>query len=171
MAKRIRNKNILDFINYDIENFFNDNYCEFYSDETVATIMVVYEKMLRKLEFDIFDKLQFHIFFDKEVLIKENPINVKLLSSSRGLHIANIKKIIAKIMRIYDLDDENKGVWREEEYALVENYTFKRIWTIGEGDSFVSLTCSKDWGTSLNILFINNLIGFTNQYLPKNQND
>lgn len=162
-----RNKNILDIINYDVKNFFNDNYYEFYSDETVATVMIVYEKMLRKLEFDIFDKLQFHIFFDKNVLIKDNPINIKLLSSSNNLKQANVEKIVAKIMAIYGADDEHKGAWREEDKMLVKNFTFKRIWTIGEGDSFVSLTCSKEWGMSLNVLFVNNLIVFSNQYSSK----
>lgn len=167
MAKGIRNKSILDFINYDIENFFNDNYYEFYSDETVATVMVVYEKMLRKLEFDVFDKLQFHIFFDKEVLVKDNPINVKFLSSLNNLKQTNVEKIVEKIMNICGMDDEEKGAWKEEEQVFIENSTFKRIWTIGEGNSFISLTCSKDWGISLNILFINNLIEFSNQYQSK----
>lgn len=168
MKKVRKNKSILDYIGYDIKNFFNDNYYELRCEETIATVMIVYEKTVRKLEFDIFDKVQFHIFFDKENITSSNPINVKLISSKKLEDEDTIKKIINVVTKIYGIDDEQKGDWNDDDKNKLKDKTFKRIWTIEQGESFVNINNTKEHGLTLNILFVNNIVEFTQHYQPEN---
>ena len=64
--------------NYKLSSFFHDDYTEIDSIETPATFMIVYEKKLTQKEFGLFDRLQFRIFYDKEIITGSNPVNVML---------------------------------------------------------------------------------------------
>lgn len=147
-------KEFFSCFNYDLSMFFHDDYTEIDSIETPATFMIVYEKKLNTKEFNLFDRLQFRIFYDKEVITGDNPINVKLLSDSTIAE--DTKTLTQHICKYFGLDDSgicanpDNNVFEEEEYDL--------FWTIGNGESFISLEKNKGEGLTLNILFYNNLI-------------
>jgi len=121
--------------------------------ETQATIMVINEMELNKPEFGIFNKLQFRIFYDKESITADNPINVKLIAEK--YKPADIKKTADIICEHFGLDDSgfcasaNIDTYSQEEFDL--------FWTVGDGESFISIEKDKAEGLSLNILFYNNL--------------
>lgn len=141
--------------NYDLSSFFHDEYTEVDSVETPATFMIVYEKKLDKKEFDIFNRLQFRIFYDKEVITGDNPINVKLLCD--GFTSQSIMDLAKTICDIFGLDDA--GYSPKIGLDFFNKDEFDLFWTIGEGESFISIEKDKDENPSLNILFYNNLIG------------
>ena len=71
--------------NLSIDEIIEDAYEEIDSEETPATVMIVYQKDLPWMELEIFDAVQFRIFFDKENLTGSNPINVKFISKQKIL--------------------------------------------------------------------------------------
>ncbi len=139
--------------NYNLANFFHDDYTEIDSEETPATFMVVYEKKLSQKEFDLFDRLQFRLFYDKEVISGDNPINVKLLASE---FVADkVKKLAEYISNLFGLDDS--GTCADADTDFYNNQEFEIFWTIGNGESFISIERDNVEGLTLNILFYNNL--------------
>lgn len=151
--------------NYNLSSFFHDEYTEVDSVETPATFMVVYEKTLDKKEFGIFDRLQFRIFYDKEVITGDNPINVKLLGDSTPESIMSLAK---EINDIFGKDDA--GIYENTDIEFFKKDEYNLFWTIGEGESFISIEKNKDDDPALNILFYNNLIGRTVGNLLKPDN-
>lgn len=160
-----KRKSILDCINYDLTNFFYDDYNEIDSEETPATFMVVYEKNLGIKEFEIFDTIQFRIFFDKDKLTDSNPVNVKFINSENVSTSKKLEGIVATIISIYGEDDNRKGDWDDEDEKAFVDQSFRRVWTIEKGESFISVECLNDQGVTLSILFFNNLIELTGKRL------
>ena len=152
-------QSILDCFTYDLTSFFSDDYKEIDSEETPATVMIVYEKELPWQEFDIFDTVQFRIFFDKESITGSNPINVRFLSKNGNKNIETLKTIINKVASIYGKDNFGREEWSNDDDNLIDsNDKYRRVWTIEHGESFVSIELDKEGGIFLDILFFNNLL-------------
>jgi len=151
-------KSILDCFTYDLTSFFYDNYEEIDSEETPATVMVVYEKELPWIELDIFDSVQFRIFFDKENLTGSNPINVKFISKTKESGKKSLQYILSKVIAIYGSDDAGKGKWSKKDDEMFLSKLYRRVWTIDQGESFVSIEFNELDGITLNILFFNNML-------------
>ncbi len=158
-------KSILDCFNYDLTNFFYDDYNEVDSEETPATFMIVYEKKLSEKEFDLFDIVQFRIFFDKDNLTGSNPVNVKFVSANKKGEVTSLHEIIETVISIYGDDDYRKGSWDEEDEQAFSENSFRRVWTIEKGESFLSVEYSEEEGITFSILFFNNLIELTGKEL------
>lgn len=156
-----KKESIVDCINYNLTNFFYDTYEEVDSEETPATFMIVYEKELDSKEFDVFDLVQFRIFFDKDSLTGTNPVNVKLLSSAKASNLKRLHSITNTIIELYGEDDYRKGSWDEEDEQAFSDKSFRRVWTIERGESFISVEFTEEEGITLSILFFNNLIELT----------
>lgn len=165
LTQKRENKSILDCVNYDLTNFFYDDYNEIDSEETPATFMVVYEKNLGRKEFNLFDTIQFRIFFDKDKLTDSNPVNVKFINSEKVSTSKKLKSIIHTVISIYGEDDNRKGGWDEDDEEAFIDQSFRRVWTIEKGESFISVECLSDQGITLSILFFNNLIELTGNRL------
>ncbi len=149
--------------NYDLTQFFHDDYTEVESVETPATFMVIYERPLAQPEFDIFDKIQFRIFYDKESITANNPINVKYIAQKYTPD--NIKKVADTICEFFGLDDS--GFCASANTETYSQQEFDLFWTIGEGESFISIEKGETDGLSLNILFYNNLTNPKFEDFPK----
>jgi hypothetical protein len=61
------------------------------------------------------------------------------------------------ISGIFGLDDS--GTCEKSDISFYEADEYDLFWTIGEGESFISIEHDAKDGLSLNILFYNNLIG------------
>ena len=144
-----------DSFNYKLSSFFHDDYTEIDSIETPATFMIVYEKQLAQKEFRLFDRLQFRIFYDKEVITGSNPVNVKLLCDNYTPEA--VMQLAKMISGIFGLDDS--GICSNSDINFYSTDEFDLFWTIGDGESFISIEKDPKEGISLNILFYNNLIG------------
>ena len=142
-----------DSFNYKLSTFFHDDYTEIDSIETPATFMIVYEKKLDQKEFGLFDRLQFRIFYDKESITADNPVNVKFIADSYTP--ADIKKVADTIHEFFGLDDS--GICASASIDTYSQDEFDLFWTVGDGESFISIEKSESEGLSLNILFYNNL--------------
>lgn len=151
-------KSILDCFTYDLTSFFYDNYEEIDSEETPATVMIVYEKELPWTELGVFDAVQFRIFFDKENLTGSNPINVKFISKKPQSDLENLQAILNRVILIYGEDDYRKGEWNKDDDEAFTAQLFRRVWTIEQGESFVSVEYNQSDGITLNILFFNNML-------------
>ena len=160
-----KEKSILDCFTYDLTSFFYDNYEEIDSEETPATVMIVYQKVLPWAEFGIFDAVQFRIFFDKENLTGSNPINVKFVSSVKQSAKKDLKNILTKVVAIYGNDDSRKGAWSKEDENAYSSKLYRRVWTIEQGESFVSIEYNETDGITLNILFFNNMLKEAGQHI------
>lgn len=142
-----------DGFDYKLSSFFHDDYTEIDSIETPATFMIVYEKNLQHKEFGLFDRLQFRIFYDKEIITGDNPVNVKLLGD--GYSAEAVMAMAKTICGIFGLDDSGTCSEADINYFNADEYDI--FWTIGDGESFISIERDKKDGLSLNILFYNNL--------------
>ena len=160
-----KEKSILDCFTYDLSSFFFDEYEEIASEETPATVMIVYEKKLPWNELEVFDVVQFRIFFDKESLTGSNPVNVKFISRAKKGTVKHLSKIIDKVVSIYGHDDYRKGAWDELDESDYEAKQLRRVWTIEQGESFISVEFNESDGIVLNILFFNNMLKETGSYL------
>jgi hypothetical protein len=149
---------ILDCFTYDLKTFFYDEYEEVASEETPATVMIVYQKKLPWVELEVFDVVQFRIFFDKESLTGSNPVNVRFISSENKAGVNNAKAIINKVFTIYGPDNYNLTEWCDNDIEAYNNLRLRRVWTIDKGESFISIENNQDNGLSLNILFFNNML-------------
>ena len=146
-----------DSFNYKLSSFFHDEYNEIDSIETPATFMIVYEKDLKQKEFGLFSKLQFRIFYDKEVITGSNPVNVKLLCDNYSAE--SVMTLSKRICDVFGLDDSGTCSNADIDFYNADEYDL--FWTIGDGESFISIERDKKDGLSLNILFYNNLVGHT----------
>lgn len=155
---RKKSKSILDCFTYDLKTFFFDEYQEIASEETPATVMIVYQKKLPWNEMGLFNAVQFRIFFDKETLTGSNPVNVRFVSLEKKKEIKFLKDIVEKVIGIYGADDLKNEGWSESDEASFAKNSFSRVWSIDNGDSFVSVECNEAIGISLNILFFNNML-------------
>lgn len=153
-----KEKSILDCFTYNLTSFFYDDYKEIDSEETPATVMIVYEKELPWVELEIFDAVQFRIFFDKENLTGSNPLNVKFISKKIQPTRKNLQNIVDKVILIYGDDDYSKGEWNDDDTEAFLSKSYRRVWTIEQGESFVSIEYNEEDGITLNILFFNNMI-------------
>ena len=164
-----KSKSILDCFTYDLTTFFYDDYEEIDSEETPATFMIVYEKKLQWKELNLFDAVQFRIFFDKESLTGSNPVNVKFVSKGKAASLKHLQYIVDKVITIYGEDDYRKGDWTNEDEEAFKQKTYRRVWTIEKGESFISIEYNESIGIVLNILFFNNLLKHTGNYLEIKQ--
>ena len=153
-----KNNSILDCFTYNLTSFFYDDYEEIDSEETPATVMIVYEKKLPWVELNIFDAVQFRIFFDKESITGSNPVNVKFISSTKQESPEAIKDLINTVSLIYGSDNYGKKDWDEDDEKSFYSKKFRKVWTIEHGESFVSIEHNETDGITLNILFFNNLM-------------
>lgn len=153
-----KSSSILDCFTYNLTSFFYDDYEEIDSEETPATVMIVYEKKLPWIELEIFDAVQFRIFFDKESITGSNPVNVKFISEEKFITSEDIQKLIDKISQIYGNDNYGKIGWDEDDERAYLSKTYRKVWTIEHGESFVSIEYNETDGITLNILFFNNLM-------------
>ncbi len=152
-------QSILDCFTYNLTSFFSDDYNEIDSEETPATVMIVYEKELPWQEFNVFDTVQFRIFFDKESITGSNPINVRFLSKNKEKNIETLKTIINKVASIYGKDNFGREEWTDEDDEIISSKNkYRRVWTIEHGESFVSVELNDKGGIFLDILFFNNLL-------------
>jgi hypothetical protein len=153
---KTREEIFFDSFNYKLSSFFHDDYTEIDSIETPATFMIVYEKQLDQKEFCLFDRLQFRIFYDKEIITGANPVNVKLLSDD-SYSAESVMALAKEIGEIFGLDDSGTCSNADINFYNADEYDL--FWTIGDGESFISIEKDAKEGLSLNILFYNNLIG------------
>ena len=142
--------------NYKLSSFFHDDYTEIDSIETPATFMIVYEKKLGQKEFGLFNRLQFRIFYDKEIITGDNPVNVKLLGND-SYSAESVMALAKEIGAIFGLDDS--GTCSNADVSFYKADEYDLFWTIGDGESFISIERDAKEGLSLNILFYNNLVG------------
>ncbi|MBO7496734.1 MAG: hypothetical protein J6T98_09270 [Salinivirgaceae bacterium] len=154
MDGKTREEVFFDSFNYKLSSFFHDEYNEIDSIETPATFMIVYEKELKQKEFELFDRLQFRIFYDKEVITGSNPVNVKLLCDNYSAE--SVMALSKRICDVFGLDDS--GICSNADINFYNADDYDLFWTIGDGESFISIERDKKDGLSLNILFYNNLI-------------
>jgi hypothetical protein len=160
-----KDNSILDCFTYDLASFFFDEFEEIASEETPATVMIVYEKKLPWTELGIFDAVQFRIFFDKENLTGSNPINVKFVSKAKENSQQNLQNVVDKVISIYGEDDYRKGDWGKSDENAFISKQYRRVWTIEQGESFVSVEYNENDGINLNILFFNNMLKEAGNYL------
>jgi len=153
-----KEKSILDCFTYDLKSFFYDDYKEIDSEETPATVMIVYEKELPWIELEIFNSVQFRIFFDKDNLTGSNPVNVRFITKSKSNEVKQLQHIVDKVVSIYGHDDYRKGEWDNSDNEAFTSKQFRRVWTIEHGESFISVEYNASDGITLNILFFNNMI-------------
>ncbi|MBE9466935.1 MAG: hypothetical protein IMY72_01285 [Bacteroidetes bacterium] len=160
------NKNILDLFIYDLSKFFIDeDYEQISCEEIQGLFMIEYEKTLPWTELNIFDKLRFRVFNDKQNIIGSNHINATLLNDGIILTNLEVKNVVNKLHEIYGKDDNNKREWsQEDEIDYIENI-FCRVWTLGDGiDVYsITLTISPQKQLMLSILFFTNLLKQTNK--------
>lgn len=162
--KQKEEKTILDILTYDLTTFFYGKYKEVDSQDTEAMVMIVYERELPWVEYELFDTVQFRVFFDKKNFTGSNPINVKLYSKEQPIDIENIKKLVNTIAEVYKNDNHRKSFWTDEDEKEFNSGNWNRRWTIQEGESFITLYY-EEGKFEMNILFLNNLIKHTGKYL------
>ncbi len=157
----LKNKNILDLFLYDLSTFFYDkDYQKVSCEEIQGHFMIEYEKILPCTELNIFDKVRFRVFNDKENIIGSNHINVTLFNDGIILTNSEVKNIVNKLYNIYGKDDNNKGEWTKEDELDVKANIFGRVWTLGQGLNVysISISISPYKELLLNILFFTNLL-------------
>ena len=80
-----------------------------------------------------------------------------------------MQHIVDRVVSIYGEDDYRKGDWTNADEEAFRQKTYRRVWTIEKGESFVSVEYNEETGIVLNILFFNNLLKHTGNYLEIKQ--
>ncbi len=159
-------RTILDLFTYDLTTFFyGDDYEEIDSQDTPGMFMIDYEKKLPWTELNVFDTVQFRVFFDKDNITGSNPVNVKLFAKEIDVSRKKASYVIDQVFGIYGMDDNEKTVMDKEDDKLAVKGALIRKWTIEKGISFISVYYDQNKMLELNILFFNNLIKHTGKYL------
>lgn len=157
-------KNIIELFTFDLTTFFyEEDYEEISSDEQDGVFMIEYEKSLPWIELDLFHKVIFRVFNDKNNIIGSNHINVSFPTEEEQVTLAKVKKLINKLNKIYGWDDENRGEWSESDDADFKDGLLERLWTLGEGKFIYSVRVNHTHrdGLVLKILFFNHLLELT----------
>lgn len=154
-------KNIIELFTFDLTTFFyEEDYEEVGSDEKDGVFMIEYEKNLPWIEHDLFQKVVFRIFNDKNNIVGSNHINVEFPANEQDVSPEKVSKLINKLTQIYGWDDENRGNWNDQDESNFADKIFERQWTLGEGKYIYSVRIMynhKD-GLTLKILFFNHLL-------------
>jgi hypothetical protein len=159
-------KNIIELFTFDLTTFFyEDDYEEISSDEQAGIFMIEYEKSLPWLELNLFNKVVFRVFNDKNNIIGSNHINVRFPAKEDQINLQNVKKLVNKLNKIYGWDDENRGEWTAHDENDFNKGFMERQWTLGEGKYIysVKVTLNIRDGLALKILFFNHLLELINK--------
>lgn len=159
-------KNIIELFTFDLTTFFyEEDYEEISCDEQDGVFMIEYEKSLPWIELDLFNKVVFRVFNDKNNIIGSNHINVSFPADDEQLTLQNLKKLVNKINKIYGWDDENRGEWTTSDETNFNEGFLERQWTLGEGKYIysVKINLTPRDGLVLKILFFNHLLELINK--------
>ena len=129
---------VLDFLKFDITNFFAGEYKEIQTTDTPAIQIIEFEKKLTEKEFDVFDSVRLVVMFDKYVISADTHINVLYRTKKKRLSLDEIKNTTLFLHGKLGTDDAQRHSWTKEDEDGLVDFTFSRIWPIGTGESFVN---------------------------------
>lgn len=158
MDNLVEKESILNVFNFNILNFFENDYRIVDTEDSPAVQIVRYEKALTELEFDFFDTMHLMVMFDKFFVTSDTHINATYLSKDKKINLEQMKRITNAFHEKLGQDDSKCVKWTKKDSEYVKQNTFNRIWPTGFGDSFVKLSYKEETGFELSILFLNNLL-------------
>jgi hypothetical protein len=154
-------KNIIELFTFDLTTFFyEEDYEEVQSQEGDGIFMVEYEKNLPWTEMGLFEEVQFRIFNDKANIIGSSHINVTLPATPHLVELEKVAFLLNSLYNIYGWDDENRGIWNDDDKHDFQEKSLEHQWTLGEGKYIysVKVTYNQKYGLLLKILFFNHLL-------------
>lgn len=157
----IQSKSLLDFIKFNMCDFFISDYKEIGVQDTPAVQIVDYETKLEHPEFDIFDTLRYRVMFDKNNILADTHINATFRTKRKRATIEEIQQLTNLFHSLYGIDKDGKKEWTTKDEDGLRDFSFNRLWHTGLGDSFLSLQFKEITGLELHILFINKLLEST----------
>lgn len=154
-------KNILELFSFDLTKFFADNdYNEIGSKDEEGVIMVEFEKEFPLPELDLFDKVYFRLFNEKDNIVASNHINVTFPATLQYLTKENAMNLVNALYGIYGYDDDRRGEWSDADTKLFLDKDLDRQWTIGNDKRVyaIKLSYTDKHGFYLKIFFFNRLM-------------
>lgn len=154
-------RNILELFSFDLTKFFADNdYSEIGSKDVEGVIMVEFEKEFPLPELDLFDKVYFRLFNEKDNIVASNHINVTFPSTAEYVTKETVKNLVDALYGIYGCDDDRRGSWSDADTNLFFEKDLDRQWTIGNDKRVyaIKLSYTGKHGLYLKIFFFNRLM-------------
>lgn len=154
-------KNILELFSFDLTKFFADSdYSEIGSNDAEGVIMVEFEKDFPLVELDLFDKVYFRLFDEKNNIVAGNHINVTFPANPKYVTQKSITNLISALYAIYGYDDDRKGLWTDSDTKSFIDKDLDRQWTIGNDKCVyaIKLSYTEKHGLFLKIFFFNRLL-------------
>ncbi len=158
-------QNMIEFFTFDLTTFFlEDDYEEVHSEELDGMFMIEYEKHLPWIEYDLFEKVVFRVFNDKNNIEGSNHINVRFPASPKKCNEAAVKKVAGVLFEMFGPDDSKNKAWPAIPGEAYNARPIALEWTKGEGKNMyrVELKINKAKELVLTIFFFNHLMNLLN---------
>ena len=153
-------KSILDWLQFDLTNFFLQEYKEVNSEEIQGLYCTDYEKKLAVNEFNIFDMIRLRVFSREKNIESCEHINVSFFIRDSVWNITKLDNLLNILHETYGTDDNGKGKLNSEDITELKLDIFNRVWTLGSDESVYSIqiTNKEKENLELHIIFLKKLL-------------
>ncbi|NOZ47994.1 MAG: hypothetical protein GXO79_14630 [Chlorobi bacterium] len=154
------NASILDWLQFDLSNFFLQEYEEVYSEEIEGLYCIDYEKKLPQLEFNIFDMMRLRVFSKVKDIESSEHINTTFFTRENEWNISKLNNLVELLFNLYGLDQNGKGLLNDEDISDLKLNIFNRTWTLGTDENvhMLQLTKKEEEGLEFHIVFLKSLL-------------
>jgi len=155
-------KSLVDWLLFDLTNFFLQDYEEVNSEEIQGVYCIDYEKNLPEIEFSIFDRIRLRVFSKVKEIECCDHVNVTYFVRNNEWNEKKLDNLVDLLIDIYGPDQNNKGKLTSEDFTDLKLNIFNRVWTLGSAEHVysVQLTKKEKEGLELNIIFLKNLLHY-----------
>lgn len=151
---------ILDWLQFDLTNFFLQEYEEVNSEEIHGLYCIDYESGLSNMEFNIFDTVRLRVFSKVKDIESSDHVNVTFYSKDTLWNINKLDNLVNTLYDLYGKDDNGKETLNSEDISDLKLNIFNRNWTFGTNENVhsIHITKKEKEGLELHIIFLKNLL-------------
>ena len=128
-------KSILDWLHFDLSNFFLQEYTEVNTEEIQGLYCIDYEKKLSENEFNIFDTLRLRVFSKVKDIESCDHINATFYSQYNEWNISKLDNLVELLYETYGADQNGKEKLTRDDIADLKLNIFNRAWTLGSNEN------------------------------------
>lgn len=151
---------IIDLVQFDLSNFFLQEYEEVNLEEIEGLFCIDYETELSNQEFDLFDIVRLRVFSRIKDIGTSDHVNITFYSKDALWSVKKLEILVNTLCDLYGKDDNGKEKLNSEEIADLKLNIFNRNWTLGtvENVHSIQITKKEKEGIELHIIFLKNML-------------
>ena len=160
MNENASHKSILDWLQFDLVNFFLHEYEEVNTEEIQGLYCIDFEKKLFNIEFNIFDTIRLRVFSKVKDIESSDHINATFYINETNWNVSKLDYLVNILFELYGPDQNGKEQLNSEDITDLKLNIFNRTWTLGTDENVhsIQITKKEKEGLELHIIFLKNFL-------------